>query len=88
MVGMFRLVVAGQTRVVQLMTLVEEEPGVILSLNHFTPQLQRWEREEEPPSVSSHRANRGQSRLQLPEATGEPARTDDLSEGGARRARH
>ena len=42
MVGMFRLVVAGQTRVVQLMTLVEEEPGVILSLNHFTPQLQRW----------------------------------------------
>ena len=48
MVGMFRLVVAGQTRVVQLMTLVEEEPGVILSLNHFTPQLLRWEREEEP----------------------------------------
>ena len=48
MVGMFRLVVAGQTRVVQLMTLVEEEPGVILSLNHFTPQLQRWEREKEP----------------------------------------
>ena len=48
MVGMFRLVVTGQTRVVQLMTLVEEEPGVILSLNHFTPQLQRWEREEKP----------------------------------------
>ena len=49
MVGMFRLVVAGQTRVVQLMTIVEEEPGVmIFSLNHFTPQLQRWEREKEP----------------------------------------
>ena len=48
MVGMFRLVVAGQTRVVQLMTIVEQEPGVILSLNHFTPQLQRWEREKEP----------------------------------------
>ena len=48
MVGMFRLVVAGQTRVVQLMTIVEKESGVILSLNHFTPQLQRWEREKEP----------------------------------------
>ena len=48
MVGMFRLVVAGQTRVVQLMTLGEEEPGVILSLNHFTPQLQRWKGEDEP----------------------------------------
>ena len=48
MVGMFRLVVAGRTRVVQLMTIVEEEPGVILSLNHFTPQLQHWEREKEP----------------------------------------
>ena len=48
MVGMFRLVVAGQTRVVQLMTIVKEEPGVILSLNHFTPQLRRWEREKEP----------------------------------------
>ncbi len=48
MVGMFRLVVAGQTRVVQLMTIVHEEPGVILSLNHFTPQLQRWGREKEP----------------------------------------
>ncbi len=48
MVGMFRLVVAGQTRVVQLMTLGEEDPGVILSLNHFTPQLQRWEREKKP----------------------------------------
>ncbi len=48
MVGMFRLVVAAQTRVVQLMTIVEEEPGVILSLNHFTPQLQRWEQEKEP----------------------------------------
>jgi len=48
MVGMFRLVVAGQTRVVQLMTIVEQEPGVILSLNHFTPQLLRWEREREP----------------------------------------
>ena len=47
MVGMFRLVVAGQTRVVQLMTIVEKESGVILSLNHFTPQLQRWEREKE-----------------------------------------
>ena len=48
MVGMFRLVAAGQTRVVQLMTIVKEEPGLILSSNHFTPQLHRWAREEEP----------------------------------------
>ncbi len=48
MMGMFRLVVAGRTRVVQLMTVTEEEPGVVLSLNHFTPQLRRWEREIDP----------------------------------------
>ncbi len=46
--GMFRLVVAGQTRVVELRTLLEEPDGLILRLNHFTPALQRWERETEP----------------------------------------
>ena len=46
--GMFRLVVAGQTRVVELRTLLEEANGLILRLNHFTPALQRWKREPEP----------------------------------------
>lgn len=46
--GMFRLVVAGQTRVVELRTVLEEADGLILRLNHFTPALQRWEREPEP----------------------------------------
>ena len=48
MAGLFRLVVAGRTRVVQLMTLAEDDPGLVLNLNHFTPHLQRWEEEKSP----------------------------------------
>ncbi len=47
-VSLFRLVIAGQTRVLELRTLLEEEKAVILRLNHFTPALRRWEREQEP----------------------------------------
>lgn len=48
MVGFQTLAVAGRTRVIQLMTLVEEEGNLILRTAHFTLLVEQWDREREP----------------------------------------
>ena len=48
MAGTFRLVAAGRTRLVELLVILAQEDGLFYRFNHFTPQLERWERETEP----------------------------------------
>jgi Domain of unknown function (DUF6265) len=44
MLGVFRLVEADKTLVIELFTLVEKSDGVDLYFRHFTPQLLPWEK--------------------------------------------
>lgn len=43
MVGMFRLVVEGRARVIELFTVVREDERIVYRFNHFDPDLRRWE---------------------------------------------
>lgn len=43
MIGMFRLTANDKTRVIEFMTLVEEEDGVVYRFKHFNPDYTTWE---------------------------------------------
>ena len=52
MVGMWRFVSGGRTRVFELLTLTPEGPGVVLRLRHFDPKLAAREEKDRPLALA------------------------------------
>jgi hypothetical protein len=48
MMGMFRLIGAGEVQFYELMTITEEAGTLVLRIRHFSDRLQAWEEKEAP----------------------------------------
>jgi len=71
MVGLWRYVIGGQARVVELLSLTAEEGGVVLRLRHFDAKLVARETRDKPVALKLVRSGPGEARFEGP-AVGEP----------------
>lgn len=74
MVGMWRLVADGKTRVFELLAITQEPEGPVYWLRHFTRQFVGWEDKDAPIGLPLVRASAGEAVFEGKGTDGAPLR--------------